>query len=363
MKKDLGIIKFKISLGKFQADINLDPPQKSILALTGKSGSGKSTLAKVICGIHKPHSGEIVINDTTLFSSEKKINLSPNLRNIGMVFQEPRLFTHMSVQSNLLYGQKKKNISDMNYFEKIVDLLDINDLLNRKVPNLSGGEAQRISIGRAVLSRPKLLILDEPLMGLDVEKILSIIKSINIESNIPIIFISHSVDEIVFISESIALIENGKILTQGPTNEILYKKGIKLFGLETQESTLLKCKIINQNVQEKITKVSSEGTNIIISKISGSIGSDITLRLFAKDVSIATEKPIKISINNIFEAIVSDTYSNNILGRINIELKVGRNKIISSILESSLKKLQITKNDKVYALIKSISVVGQTKTH
>ena len=144
---------------------------------------------------------------------------------------------------------------------------------------------------------------------------------------------------------------------------LLYKKGIKLFGLETQESTLLKCKIINQNVQEKITKVSSEGTNIIISKISGSIGSDITLRLFAKDVSIATEKPIKISINNIFEAIVSDTYSNNIFGRINIELKVGRNKIISSILESSLKKLQITKNDKVYALIKSISVVGQTKTH
>ena len=366
MKKDSEIIQFKISLGKFQADINLDPPQKNILALTGKSGSGKSTLAKVICGIHKPHSGEIVINDTTLFSSEKKINLSPNLRNIGMVFQEPRLFTHMSVQSNLLYGQKKKNISDMKLFEKIVDLLDIKDLLNRKVPNLSGGEAQRISIGRAVLSRPKLLILDEPLIGLDVErqqKILSIIKNINIESNIPIIFISHSVDEIVFISESIALIENGKILTQGPTNKILYKKGTKLFGLETEESTLIKCKIIDQNIKEKFTKVSSEGTNIIISKISGSIGSGITLRLFAKDVSIATEKPKNISINNIFEAIVSDTYSNNILGRINIELKVGRNKIISSILENSLKKLQISKNDKVYALIKSISVVGQTKTY
>ena len=105
MKKNSAVIKFKISLGRFQADINLDPPQKNILALTGKSGSGKSTLAKVICGIHKPHSGEIVINDTTLFSSEKKINVLPNLRNIGMVFQEPRLFTHMSVQSNLLYGQ------------------------------------------------------------------------------------------------------------------------------------------------------------------------------------------------------------------------------------------------------------------
>ena len=366
MIKNTGLIKFKIKLGKFESDIKLDPPQKNILALTGKSGSGKSTVAKVLCGIIKPQSGEIIINNKILFSSEKKINLSPHLRNIGMVFQENRLFTHMSVKSNLLYSQRRKKLSNTKLFDKTIELLDIRQLLNRKVLNLSGGEAQRVSIGRAILSDPKLLILDEPLSGLDIERqhnILSIIKNINIESKIPILFISHSLDEIVYSAESIALIENGKILTQGPVNDILSNKKTIFYNLENEEGTVLKCKIIAQNLEEKITTISIKHTEIIMSKIPEAVGSDIAIRLLAKDISLATEKPKNISINNILEARILEIYESKNIGSVNVELKVGKNIIIARILQSSSKKLKLKTNDKVFALIKSISIVGRTNNN
>ena len=357
-----GKIKFSLKMDNFQADIDMNTPKDGILALTGKSGSGKSTIAKAICGIIKPDSGEIKIENKILFSSEKNINLAPHLRNIGMVFQEHRLFPHMTVKSNLLYGQRRKKLYNKKLFDQTVKLLDINAILERKIRNLSGGESQRISIGRALLSEPRLLILDEPFSGLDIERklyILKILKSINNNSNIPIIFISHSVEEIALIANSIALVQNGTIILQGSANELLGNKKASYFNIGS-ESTIIQCNIIEQNQRDKFTKINANDTEIIISKIPGKIGSSITIRLFAKDISIATQKPNNISINNILDATVLRSYKSTSRGNISLELKAGKNIIIARILESSFKKLKLKNNRKVFALIKSISVVGSS---
>ena len=184
------LIKYESNLGNFKSNIDISFSASNIIAITGLSGSGKSTIAKVICGLLKPVNGYIKINNKILYCSKNKINIPPHLRKIGMVFQEARLFSHMSVRNNLLYGQKRNSEFDKNKFDKIVKILGIGNLLNRNTFNLSGGEAQRVSIGRALLSEPEVLILDEPLTGLDTprqNKIMKIIKEINKNLKIPIL--------------------------------------------------------------------------------------------------------------------------------------------------------------------------------
>ena len=160
-------IKYKTILGDFASNIDINFSESNIIAITGLSGSGKSTIAKVICGLIKPQNGYIKINNKILYCSKNNINAPPHQRNIGMVFQEARLFSHMSVKDNLLYGQRRNTIFNQKRFDRIIKILGIKSILNRDIFNLSGGEAQRVSIGRALLSEPKILILDEPLTGLD----------------------------------------------------------------------------------------------------------------------------------------------------------------------------------------------------
>ena len=355
-------IKFELSLGNFKSNINFNLSNDKIIAITGLSGSGKSIIAKVICGLIKPNQGLIKLNDKILYCSDSKINLAPNVRKIGMVFQEPRLFSHMTVKNNLLYGQRRNAELNHTKLIKIVEILGIKNILDRKTYNLSGGEAQRVSIGRALLSEPKILILDEPLTGLDTprqNKILSIIKDINKKLKIPILFISHSIDEILFIAEKIIIIEKGKVVVQGPIDEIISYKKLSYFNKGNQKSSLIKGRIIEHDIKNFSSTLDINGTLITTKKISDKVGSNRILKLFSKDISIATEIPKNISINNILETKVNNIKIHKQKGSVDITLVIGKQEIISEITFRSYKKLKLKKGLKVYALIKAISIVGK----
>ena len=355
-------IEYKTILGNFKSNINLSFSDSNIIAITGLSGSGKSTIAKVICGLVKPKTGHIKINNKILYCSKNNINLPPHLRNIGMVFQEPRLFSHMSVKNNLLYGQRRNTLFDQKKFNKIIKILGIEKILDRNIFNLSGGEAQRISIGRALLSEPKILILDEPLTGLDTprqNKIMKIIKEINKKMAVPILFISHSIDEIIFIAEKIIIIENGKAVAQGSIEEIISYKKLSYFNRGNSSYSLIKGIIHQHNKDNLSTIIDVDGRELVTKYISDKTNTQQIIKLYSKDVSIATNIPKNISINNILETKIKKIKITKQTGTVEIYLRLGKQEIISEITLFSLQKLKLKINMKVYALVKAISIVGK----
>ena len=204
-------------LGKFFIQVKTEVSGERI-GIFGDSGSGKSTLVNFISGLLPPDKGEILLDGECLFSSQKGINISPEHRRIAIVFQRPMLFPHMSVQKNLLYGYQRCRAENKRIKpESLIDLLKLRPLLKRGIENLSGGEKQRISLGRAILSSPRLLLMDEPLTALDDTlryQIIPYLRSVSEEFLIPYIFISHSLTEMQLMTESVLVINNGRLVEE-----------------------------------------------------------------------------------------------------------------------------------------------------
>lgn len=199
------------TLGQFKLAVKLDIPNKGVTAIFGRSGAGKSSLINLIAGLSTPQKGYIRLNQQTLFDSEQRINLAPEKRKIGYVFQEHRLFPHYTVEKNLKYGYKR---SDSAHFLQIVQLLGIEHLLTRFPASLSGGEKQRVAIGRALLSEPQLLLMDEPLSALDLprkQELMNYLSKLAAQIEIPILYVSHSLDEIIRLADNLILLEQGKV--------------------------------------------------------------------------------------------------------------------------------------------------------
>ena len=206
-------IRAKLHRKNFDLDANLNL-QERVTALFGPSGAGKSTLLNIIAGLIKPDVGRLVIDGECLFDNQTDVNMPIHQRRIGLIFQEGRLFPHLTVQHNLTYGFNLLEKQQRRFsFDQIVALLEIGHLLKQRPHQLSGGEKQRVAIGRALLSSPRLLLLDEPLASLDERlkgQILPFLKKVAQEINIPMIYISHSIEEIQQITNNIILIDNGK---------------------------------------------------------------------------------------------------------------------------------------------------------
>lgn len=200
-------------------DVAFHNRDSGIIALFGPSGAGKSSVINMLAGLHRPDEGRIVVRERCLFDSERGINLPPEKRNIGYIFQDDLLFPHLSVKSNLLYGRRRKNTGGKTVdFDQAVDLLGIRQLLARKPRTLSGGERQRVAFGRAVLSNPDILLMDEPLASLDAarkEELLPFIKELNTRFSIPVVYVSHSPDEIHALTDNVLRLENGRVAATG----------------------------------------------------------------------------------------------------------------------------------------------------
>ena len=190
-----------------------------ITAVFGPSGAGKTTLVNAIAGLIAPDRGRIAIDGTVLFDSERRINLPPHRREIGYIFQEGRLFPHLSVSHNLDYGRRMRGLpADAKQLERIVGLLDIGHLLERRPGKLSGGERQRVAIGRALLARPRLLLLDEPLASLDAARkreILPYLERMRDEVGAPMVYVSHQAAELRRIATSVVRLEAGRVAAAG----------------------------------------------------------------------------------------------------------------------------------------------------
>ncbi len=209
VEKQLGALRLGV---RFQA-------ARGATALFGPSGAGKTSVVNMIAGLLAPDRGSITLDDTVLFDAAKAINVPPHRRRVGYVFQDGRLFPHLSVRQNLDYGRRMSgHPSDSGEFERIAALLDIGPLLDRRPGKLSGGERQRVAVGRALLMRPLLLLLDEPLASLDAghkREILPYLVRLRDDAGIPIVYVSHTPAELRRIATTVVRLDAGRVIASG----------------------------------------------------------------------------------------------------------------------------------------------------
>ena len=239
-------------LGTFHLAVKF-AAEAPIVGLFGRSGSGKSSVINAIAGITRPARGSIRINDVFLFDAARRIDLRPEERRIGYVFQDALLFPHMDVEANLLYGQRRRSPADRFIDEaRVVDLLGLGTLLRRKPKALSGGEKQRVAIGRALLAQPRILLMDEPLAALDIPRkteILDYIERLRDELNIPIVYVSHSVTEITRLADTVVVLSDGKCLAVGDVDEVMGRFDLKPATGRYEAGSVLDARVAAQDAR------------------------------------------------------------------------------------------------------------------
>jgi len=343
--------------GAFHLDVKF-VAEAPIVGLFGRSGAGKTSVINAIAGIATPARGHIRINEIALFDAAKGIDVVPERRRIGYVFQDALLFPHMDVEANLLYGQKLRGRSDRFIDEKrVVELLGLDALLRRKPNMLSGGEKQRVAIGRALLAQPRILLMDEPLAALDMPRraeILDYIERLRDELRIPIIYVSHSVAEISRLADTVVLLAEGKCLAVGDVDDVMGRLDLRPTTGRYEAGSLIETRVAAQDLDDHLTTLVFDGGELIVPRVDAAIGSRVRARIRARDVSLATERPVGISVLNILSGRVTTTEAHG--GTVaDVQLAVGSATLNARITRRSFRQLDIHVGQNVYALVKSIS--------
>ena len=357
MTSELFKCKVEYNCHGFNLDISFETA-KGITAIIGPSGSGKTTLCNLISGIISPTRGEILHEKTVFFNDKNKVNLKPEERQVGYVFQDPLLFPHINVRGNLLFGMNKGNRAEK--LHSIITLFSIEELMERKPESLSGGEQKKISIARALLSDPKLLILDEPFSGIDPSKrenLFPYLEKLKSKLGIPILYISHQMDEVIRLADYVLLLEEGKSIGFGPLEKVFSNQNFSNFMGMSDTGTVLSAVVSDKN------HLIVEGGKFISGKETLEVGKKIRVRVFARDVSIALSEPKDVSILNILSCSI-EQISEVGQNEINVKLKLTQTPsgnpdyIISRITETSLTSLNLKKGQEVFALIKAVAITG-----
>jgi molybdate transport system ATP-binding protein len=304
------LVRCCIPLANFELDIDVAFDAK-VTAIFGPSGSGKTTLLDAIAGLRTIAAGEIEIDGRTLFSSARKINLPPQQRGIGYVPQEGALFPHLSVQRNILFGgQRTGHAADSEAIsmEHVLEVLEITNLLPRPVAQLSGGEAQRVALARAILSRPQLLLLDEPLAALDVglkERILPYLARVRDEFGIPMIYVTHNVTEVLTLADWVLLIRDGRLVAQGVPKETLTSvRAVREIPDEQLENVFTVTFIESDKAAGRSQVRLSSGAELFIPYMTQSNRPIFQIRVSADDILIGIQRPEGISAGNILPGTV-----------------------------------------------------------
>lgn len=329
-----------------------------IVGIFGRSGAGKTSVINAIAGIATPRRGSIRINDAILFDAAHGIDLRPEERRIGYVFQDALLFPHLDVESNLLYGQRLRSPSD-RFIEqgRVVDLLGLGALLRRKPGALSGGEKQRVAIGRALLAQPRILLMDEPLAALDVPRkteILDYIERLRDELAIPIVYVTHSVPEIARLADTVVVLSEGKCIAAGDVEDVMGRLDLKPATGRYEAGSLLETRVTAQDSHHQLTTLAFDGGELHVPHLDASIGERVRARIRARDVSLALQKPTGISILNILPGRVTsmDDGSGPI---IDVQFAVGAATLTARITRRSVGDLGIHVGQEIHALVKAVS--------
>jgi molybdate transport system ATP-binding protein len=344
-------------LGDFRLDAAFESGG-GLTALFGRSGSGKTSLVNAIAGLIRPTRGHIVVDGEVLTDTASGVFVPARRRHVGYVFQEGRLFPHLTVRQNLLYGHWfASRHGRAGEVEHVIELLGLGDLLGRRPANLSGGEKQRVAIGRALLAAPRLLVMDEPLASLDEERkteILPYIERLRDEFAIPIVYVSHGIAEVTRLATTIVVMSEGRVAAIGPTAEIMGR--IDLFPLtgRAEAGAILNTRIAEHDVRFGLTTLRSAAGDLRVPYIDMRLGAQLRVRIRARDVMIALEPPRGLSALNILPGTVAEIAEAE-GASVEMRLDCGGESLIARLTKRSVEALGLVPGRQVYAVIKSIA--------
>lgn len=341
----------------FDLDVAFQAPA-GITAIFGPSGSGKSTLLKSVAGLIRPQSGRIVLGDRVLFDSRSRVFKSAPERRIGVVFQEGRLFPHMSVRKNLTYGQRGHATSAPSDIDPIVDLLGIGHLLDRQPNTLSGGEAQRVAIGRALLSAPDLLLMDEPLASLDERRkaeILPYLERLKETIGTPILYVSHSLTEVLQLSNMLVVLSDGKVVEQGATDDLISRPELaRHFGAD-QISSYLSATVISDAGPDGVCQVETAGGPLFLPGVRAESGTALRLRIPMRDVVLFNDDPVSLGTAAAIKGTVAGVGPADGFG-VDVALQIGSDVLRTRITSQEVEALGLQAGMLLYARVRPADV-------
>ena len=341
----------------FSLDVELRIPLQGITGLFGKSGSGKTTLLRCIAGLETPATGRLVVNGDTWEDTDRKISRAIHEREIGYVFQEPRLFEHLTVRQNLDYGaHRRKSVLPVQR-TAIIEMLGLSNLLSSRPNELSGGEAQRVAIGRALLASPRFVLMDEPLASLDRkrrEEILPFLDLLHTKQTIPILYVSHNIDEIHWLCDNLIVIDDGRIVAADDMQTVLKNSEIPLLAGEDAAS-VIEGTIKSYDQDYDLTEISFASGSLWVTGRHQAPGALLRLKIRANDISLCRQRPVDSTILNIVPVTITHIHSAGGPFAL-IRLATGRHSLTARITRRSCTELGIRVGDDVLAQIKSVAV-------
>ncbi|CAH0230329.1 Sulfate/thiosulfate import ATP-binding protein CysA [Agrobacterium fabrum] len=345
-------------LGAFELDASFTS-EGGVTALFGRSGSGKTSMIRIIAGLLRPDEGKVSLDGEVLADSGKRLFLPAHKRRFGYVFQEARLFPHLSVAQNLRYGRwfaagKDTNAND----DRIIDMLGIGHLLQRRPNRLSGGEKQRVAIGRALLSSPRLLLMDEPLASLDEQRkaeIIPYLERLRDETNIPIVYVSHSIQEVARLADRVVVMKDGKVEAEGKASEVLSRPDFSTHLERREAGSILSGNIESFDERHGLAAVRLNAALLQVPAKKATAGTPARVLIPARDVMLALVKPEGLSALNILEGHVTGI-SESEDGMVTIQVDCGGDIIQSRITDLSRERLHLEPGKSVHAIIKSAAL-------
>lgn len=337
-----------------------------VTGIIGPSGAGKSMTLGAIAGLARPQSGCIVLGDEVFVDTARGIFMPPEQRRVGYVFQESRLFPHLSVAENLDYGARRRGDASAMPRTEVIDLLGIGALLDRRPHRLSGGEAQRVAIGRALLSAPRLLLMDEPLSSLDIRRrreIMPFIEALHRRLDLPVLFVSHNIDEIVRLADRVLVLHDGRIAASGGVAEVLNRLDVQSLilgvdGIAADPATIIEARVSRHDVAHHLTELDIGGATLAVSELALAPGAQVRLLLHARDIALATERPTALSIQNVIAARIVEIKAAG-PSQVDVELEAGPElRLFARITNRAAEQLLLSTGRPVWALVKSVALAS-----
>jgi len=344
----------------FRLNVNLQLPGHGVTALFGPSGSGKTTALRVLAGLEPQARGLIRVQGEVWQNNAQGVFRPVHQRALGFVFQEASLFDHLNVEDNLKFGFRRTPVAERQHaWNHALELLGIDHLLQRWPHELSGGERQRVALARALANNPRLLLLDEPLAALDTPRkteILFYLERMQAELNIPIIYVSHAIDEVARMADHLVLLDAGKVCASGPTAEMLTRLDLPLAHGDGA-GAVLSVTVLSHDSDDHLTTVNFCGGTLVIPKQPATIGQRLRIRVQARDVSLTLEKQTGTSILNILSVNVTALTPDS-PGQMMVALDVGGITLLARITSRSAHLLGLVPGLALYAQIKGVAILG-----
>jgi molybdate transport system ATP-binding protein len=354
------LVQLRLPRADFELAVDLSLPGTGITVLFGASGSGKTSVLRCVAGLERAPSARVVVAGEIWQDDVARVCLPTHQRSLGYVFQEASLFKHLDVLDNLRYGLKRvRSTQAEDTLQAAIELLGIGHLLHRRPDRLSGGERQRVAIARALATSPRLLLLDEPMAALDLERrqeILPWLERLRDELRIPMLYVTHSADELLRLADHLVVLERGQVKAAGPVDEVLSSVDVPVV-VGDDVGALLRAQVLDRDVAWHLARVGFAGGALWLRDNGVPVGQAVRLRVLARDVSLTMDEPRNTTIQNhlpcVIDSVAADAHPSQVL----VRLRCGTSMLLARVTYRSLHSLNLQPGMAVWAQVKSVAIV------